>query len=307
VYRLLIRFGRALGLWVVSLFVWFVATGYFLFRPQRVACSLRFYRALAPDRSRWTRLGWTWRQYQGFAALFTERILLRTRPEAIRSTAEGLEHIDEAVQSGRGAVLLMSHVGNWEIAARILAKRCYPLLLYMGTRSGEQVEQEQKSDLQGDGVQVVAIPAGQPDYTAGIEGLKRLREGGLVSVAGDRSFDPFATRLEVTFLGHRVALPQAPHVLALLARAPLIPFFALRTGRRRYHFVAFAGSTVTAAGRAERAAALQRSAQWYAHLLEQVVRKHPTQWYHFEPFLGPPACPATRHRRQGGAEYGTKP
>jgi len=277
VYRVLIRLGRSVGLWVVSVFAWFVAAGYFLFRPRRVACSLRFYRALAPERSGLVRLWWTWRQYQGFARLFSERILLRTRPEAIRSSAEGLEHLDEAVRSGRGAVLLMSHVGNWEIAARILGKRRYPLLLYMGTRADEQVEQEQKVDLAGDGVQVLTVPAGQQDYTAGIEGLKKLREGGLVSVAGDRTFDASAGRLEVTLLGHRVALPRAPHVLALLARAPLIPFFALRLGRRRYHFVAYAGRTVDATSRAEREAALQRSAQSYADRLAEVVRRHPDQ------------------------------
>jgi hypothetical protein len=170
-------------------------------------------------------------------------------------------------------------------------KRFFPLLLYMGTRADEQVEQEQKVDLAGDGVQVLTVPAGQQDYTAGIEGLKKLREGGLVSVAGDRTLDASAGRLEVTLLGHRVALPRAPHVLALLARAPLIPFFALRLGRRRYHFVAYAGRAVEPASRAEREASLQRSAQWYADRLAEVLRRHPDQWYHFEPWLGPPAPP----------------
>lgn len=281
----LTRLGSACAIWVVGLFAWFVAAGYFLFRPSRVSQSLRFYGALAPERSLVGRLLWTWRQYQGFATLYSERLLLRSRPEAIRCTMEGMEHIDEAVSRQRGGVLLMSHMGNWEIAARILARRRYPLLLYMGARAGEKVEKEESTDLVYDGVKVLAVPEGEDLFTAGIEGLTALRQGQLVSLAGDGSWSPSHARVQVTMLGHVVSLPLAPHALALLAGAPLITFFALRTGRRRYHFVAHKGRSVVAGSRAERKEALRRSVQAYADQLEVMLREHPTQWYHFERFL----------------------
>jgi predicted LPLAT superfamily acyltransferase len=42
---------------------------------------------------------------------------------------------------------------------------------------------------------------------------------------------------------------------------------------------------VTASSRADRQEAIRESAQWYAGLLEDMVRRHPCEWYHFEPFL----------------------
>ena len=42
---------------------------------------------------------------------------------------------------------------------------------------------------------------------------------------------------------------------------------------------------VTASSRAKRQEAIRESAQWYAGLLEDMVRRRPCEWYHFEPFL----------------------
>ena len=285
IYRALVRLARGVGIWVVGVFAWFVAAGYFLLLPGRRAHSLRLYRALAPERSPTQHLLWTWQQYQGFARIYSERLLLQQRPDALRITMEGLEHIEAAARQGQGAVLLMSHVGNWEIAGRILARRGVALVLLMGARPGEGVEQEQKQDLAGDGVTVIAVPEGQDDFLAGVEALQALRQGKLVSLAGDRSHSPSHARVSVRLLGQEVALPLAPHALALLARVPLIPFFALRTGRRRYHFVAYPPWRVEPTSRAERQAALRTSAQRYARVLEEVLRAHPTQFYHFGPFL----------------------
>ena len=51
VYRLNVFLAKGLGLWVLKLFVWIVASGYYLFFPRRVAASMGFYRALFPGRS----------------------------------------------------------------------------------------------------------------------------------------------------------------------------------------------------------------------------------------------------------------
>jgi predicted LPLAT superfamily acyltransferase len=42
---------------------------------------------------------------------------------------------------------------------------------------------------------------------------------------------------------------------------------------------------VTAASRAERQMAIQRSAQRYANLILEKLQEYPDQWYHFRPFL----------------------
>jgi lauroyl/myristoyl acyltransferase len=179
----------------------------------------------------------------------------------------------------------MSHLGNWELGARILGQRRLRLLLFMGEKQREQIERQQKEDLRLEGVRVVALAAGAEATTEGLEGLRFLRDGGLVSLAGDRVWSSGQPVLHAQMLGRQVALPKAPHALALVSGAPIITFFVVRTGRCAYHFHAFPPTPVTAASRRERSDALAASAQRYAAQLEEVVRRHPTQWYHFEPFL----------------------
>jgi len=287
-YRALIWLGRRIGLWVVAVFAWLISTGYFLFLPGRLVNSVRFYRALFPDRGLWSALALAWRQYHGFSALFAERLRLQHDPDRLECTMVGLEYLERAAESGQGAILLMTHLGNWEIAARILGQRKFKLLLYMGEKQREQIEQDQKTDLQHDGVRVVGLRDGEDATVHGLEGLHFLKSGGLVSMAGDRNWSDNQPSLEVEWLDSRVALPKAPHALALITGAPIITFFVVRTGRLKFHFRAFAPRPVTASSRSERAAALQQSALHYVGQLEEVLRQHPTQWYHFEPFLKPP-------------------
>ena len=137
-YRMLILLAQRFGDGIFLLLARPVATGYFLFFPHRVAVSVRFYRCLFPKRGRWHALQCAWRQYHGFVQVFLDRYRL-ARGEEIRTTFEGWDHIVSAAESGRGGIILMSHVGSWEVAARLLQRygKKHPgmrLLLYLGAK-----------------------------------------------------------------------------------------------------------------------------------------------------------------------------
>jgi len=71
-----------------------------------------------------------------------------------------------------------------------------------------------------------------------------------------------------------------------MSGAPLFIFFSYRTRKRTYDFSIKGPIHVSAPSRTLRAEAIKRSVREYAAILEQAVREHPYQWYHFEPFLG---------------------
>ena len=75
-YRCLMFLAKRFGTWIFLPIAWHVATGYFLFSPRRVAVSVRFYRRLFPERSRWYPLWCAWRQYHHFVHVFLDRFLL---------------------------------------------------------------------------------------------------------------------------------------------------------------------------------------------------------------------------------------
>lgn len=275
-----------LGPWVFVLISRGVAAGYFLFFPARVRVGVRFYRALFPDRGRFFHWVCTWRQFQNFTSVFMDRFLLQTGRD-IQYTFEGREYLLEALSRNTGGIILMSHIGNWEIAARLLRRSIpdLPLMLFMGQRAKDEIERLQKKDLKASGIRVLAVDQAAGAPFSLVEGLSFLKTGGFVSLAGDVIWDRNQRTLLVSFLGHHARLPETAHALALVSGAPLFIFFASKKGRGRYHFKISEPIDVRAGSRSRRRQAIERSAQAYAELMAAHLRRFPYEWYHFEPFL----------------------
>ncbi len=286
-YRLLIAGSQKFGQWFFKLFAWFVATGYFLFRPHRVKTGIRFYEALFPAESHIYHIWCTWRQFHDFTKVYLERVLISNPAFSPVFTSRGLEHLERAVKQRTGGVLIMSHAGNWEAAAHHLKQKLpdIDLLLYMGQKQKEQIERFQKNDLMAAGIKILAVDEAGGSPLDIVEGVKQLKNGGLVSMAGDVLWRKDQRNVRVSFLDHAVALPETPYLLALLSNVPLYVFFAWRTGPGRYHVSISDPIEMKAPSRNLRRKAISETAQQYADHLAADIRKHPFQWYHFEPFL----------------------
>ena len=208
--------------------------------------------------------------------------------EGIAHTSEGWEYLKKSVEKGKGAIILMSHMGNWETAAHFLSRKQYGvrLMLYMGIKAKEQIEKMQKESLSQGGVRIVAVDQNGGSPFDILEGIKFLKEGGIVSLTGDRVWSGNERTVAVEFLNHEVNLPLAPHLFALLSKAPLFIFFSFRSGPKSYHVKISEPIYVRASSRSDRQKAIERSAQKYADHIQRNLRTHPLQWYHFEPFLG---------------------
>jgi lauroyl/myristoyl acyltransferase len=179
----------------------------------------------------------------------------------------------------------MSHIGNWELAAQTLNRKGLPIMLYLGAKHKEQIEHIQKQILAKSGIRIVATSEDEKSPFALIEGINFLREGGIVSMTGDRLWGE-QSYVTVDFLGHEVRLPDTPHLFALMTGAPLMTFFVYQEAVGKYHIRVSPGRKVSAASRTDRKKAVQESAQAYAADLALFAREHPFEWHHFEPFLG---------------------
>ena len=286
-YKFLILLSNVFGLWIFRLISSCIAAGYFLFFPGRVAVGKQFYQVLYPDRNWPFHLLCTWKQYQNFTSVFLDRLFVRDFDE-IEYTAEGWAHLESALEKKTGGILLMSHLGNWEVAAHLLKQKRdqMKLLLYMGERDKEDIEGFQKESLLKSGIQIVAVDSAGGGPLDIIEGIRFIKEGGLVSLSGDILWRKDQRRISVTFLGRKVYLPEAPYALAVFTGAPLFVFFTFRRRDNQYHFFVSEPIYIRAASRRDRPEAIQRAAQTYADLLEQTLREHPFEWYHFDAFLG---------------------
>ena len=283
-YKVAVYFSRRLGVWFFRTFSWFIATGYFFLFPVRVAHSLKFYRALFPERNFPYHLHCAWKQYHNFTNVYTHRFVAKFKDD-VEFTRESWKYLDEVAAKKTGAILVMSHIGNWELAAEMLNRKGLPIMLYLGAKHKEQVERIHKEKLAESGVRIVTTSEKESSPFALLEGINFLREGGFVSMTGDRLWGDQRS-VKVNFLGHEVQLPDTPHLFALMSGAPLITFFVTQKSPGKYHIVVSRGRQVIAPSRQDRKNAVLDSAQAYADQLEQMVRQHPFEWNHFEPFLG---------------------
>ncbi len=283
-YKSIIRTAELCGPWLLVAISRIIAAGYFVF-SSRVPESRRFYAALYPGRGKLYHLWYTFKQYQNFTTIHLDRFL-SSRTGTTTFTSEGWEKL-EAVIGKKGAILLMSHLGNWEKAAMLLNQQRddLQLLLYMGVKEKEGVERMQKVDLRRSGVTIIGADQDGGSPFSAVEGIRFLQSGGLVSMAGDIVWRHDQRQVRVTFLGHDAYLPEAPFIFALVSGAPLFVFFAFRTGKNSYYLTLSDPIAIQPESRRDRTEAVSRAAQQYADLLEESLRKRPFEWYHFDRFL----------------------
>jgi predicted LPLAT superfamily acyltransferase len=281
-YRLFVWLRRHVGDGPLRAFTWVVATFYFLCFPARRANSREFFRALSPEKSGGEIRRQVWRQFQEFARTYVDRLRVLDQVED-EFVDVGNDELHAAFAAEQGLVIVASHLGNWEIAAAHMMRwHERKFMAYIGEREQERVEQLQKDSLSGAGVQLVTISAATASPFDLLPATRFLREGGIVSIAGDRVWSPAQRCLEVEFLGGRAQTPTAPFVLGALCDVPVFAVFCVRAGGR---FQLLSQRLHDPGKGVARQARLQAMAEQYLGALIAVARRHPSQWFHFERFL----------------------
>ena len=292
-HKMITRVSFLLGSWFIRFFAWWIATGYFLFRPPRRRSSLRLYRAIFTDRGRWYHLYCVWRQFHSFAATYADRIEV-DRKKGVTISTERKEGIIEAARRGSGGIILMSHLGNYEVAARAFEEIRLKHLMIMGEKEARQVALDQRETLSSRGITIL-VATGQGDSVfGGLEAINFIKEGGFVSLSGDLTWTKQRSLLPVRLFGQEVVLTSAPHLLGLISGAPLFILFTFRVKRGMHKIIISPPRELKTSSRSEQNKTLQASAQIYANALEEKVREHPFQWYIFEPFFGPVSADVRR-------------
>lgn len=189
----------------------------------------------------------------------------------------GIERLDEVLASGRGAVLALPHMGNWDLAGAWIVVRGYPF-----TTVAERVKPEKLFDRfvayrEGLGMEVLPLTGGANTLATLAQ---RLRAGGLVCLVGDR--DLSASGVDVTFMGEAARMPAGPAVLAVQTGAALFPVTLWYDDTSVMQGCVHEEVPVPEAGnKRERAAAMTQS---LADVWAEGVREHPQDWHMLQRF-----------------------
>ncbi|HKZ74549.1 MAG TPA: hypothetical protein VJ011_10825, partial [Steroidobacteraceae bacterium] len=263
------RLGRPVMLPVVRL----IALYFFVFGRQARCASLDYLRrvqAAIPESGLRPTLWHAHRHFQQFA----DSILDKLDAWAGRVNYDTVYFEDHATlrgvaASGRGVLIVGSHLGNLEIC-RALAKlnNRVRLNILVHTRHADYfnrvLEMAGASDVEL--VQVTAFDAG-----LALVLKERIARGEWVVIAADRVPVHGARTVDVRFLGGTAPLPIGPYVLAGLLGCPVVLLFCMRRGGRIHiDFERFAASIEWR--RDDRSAVIAGQAQRFADRLEHHLR-----------------------------------
>lgn len=132
---------------------------------------------------------------------------------------EGFEHLREAMESGRGAVITLPHSGNWDLAGAWVALEGYPFTTVAERLKPERLFDRFVAFRESLGMEVLALTGSSSSVVATL--AQRLRAGRLVCLVGDR--DLSEAGIEVTFFGEATRMPAGPAALCQRTGAALLP------------------------------------------------------------------------------------
>lgn len=137
----------------------------------------------------------------------------------IETSATGLEHIHESVERGKGAVLVLPHSGNWDLAGVWVTQRVGSPVVVAERLRPDSLFRRFVRFREGLGFEIIPLTGTE---TPPLEQLAaRLREGRMVGLLAER--DMTGTGVPVSFFGEPARMPAGPARLAIDTGAPLLP------------------------------------------------------------------------------------
>jgi KDO2-lipid IV(A) lauroyltransferase len=288
VYGWLTGLAASLPLWLGYALADLATELHFRLFPSRRHAALANLAVIVPHASRKQRLKLVRRMMRSYNRMMFEffRLPHLSRRELLGAVdVEGREHIDRALARGRGVILTCTHIGNWELAAVVVAHWGYRLHAVAGVQLSRwftSAVRETKSEL--------AIQTVSPDD--GFRKLLRaLEHNDLVALMVDG--DIYNHGVSVDLFGRDLRFPAGPGVLAQRTGALIVAGYCERVGPGRFRIVVepaldpAAFSTSSALHAAVAGAA------------ERHIRSHLDQWCIFRPMWE--GSPAVDHAPAGAA------
>ncbi|HEY7490620.1 MAG TPA: lysophospholipid acyltransferase family protein, partial [Candidatus Tectomicrobia bacterium] len=182
---------------------------------------------------------------------------------------QGQEHLHAALALSRGFVAATAHVGNWDLASRLLSGYGRTVHVLVAPEQHATIQRLLRERDCPTHLRFVT----NDGTGAFVRLLMALRRGDIVAFQADR-VTGHRSDMPMPFFGAPARFPSGPFRLAAAARVPVLPCFCLRRSDARYDIFVDAAITVC---HGQEAAALQRM----VHVLERYVAMAPDQWFNF--------------------------
>jgi KDO2-lipid IV(A) lauroyltransferase len=182
----------------------------------------------------------------------------------------GEDHLLNAIEDGKGVIIISAHLGNWEAAS--LFSTCYfgyPVTVVVRKMELEIINRWVLKLRTRFGNSVIDKKGALPEM------MQTLRKGNILALMIDQG----TTRsqgVELTFFGKKVTVTPAAAMLALRCKSPVIPVFCIREEDQKLTIII--EPSVQLVRTKSLRDDLSTNTQIMTDIIEKAVRKYPDQW-----------------------------
>ena len=185
-------------------------------------------------------------------------------------TVEGMEHLEKALKTNKGVLMLGPHFGLWELAGFIFGSRVAHSATVYKPLKNPLVNEYLMRSRQESGLGLI------PSKNALRLVLQHLRKGAMVVILFDQNAGKGG--VPATFFGATASTYPAPAVFALKTGSPVMPAYMLREkGWRKHRLIIHEPFPLIATGDKEKD--ILANTQQFNDFFEALVRQHPEQWF----------------------------
>ncbi len=184
---------------------------------------------------------------------------------------EGIEHLDKALQQGRGALLFSAHYGNWELAPACISQ-LGKLYVVARTLDNRLLEKELMRTRESLGAEVIYKQfAAKPI-------LRALKSKAMVAILIDQNVLRHQA-VFIDFFGQAAATTPSLAIFHLKTMAPLVPVFCYPASKCCYRLKIGPPLKIGLSG--DEKEDVLKITQLCTKIIQDQIEEHPDFWFWF--------------------------
>lgn len=212
--------------------------------------------------------------FWSFGYSMVEMLYSLSNPHTVKDkiTFTGKEHLDAALEKGKGVVAVTAHFGNFPMMMMALGQQGYPVSSIIRPVRDPKMESflvKRRKECQLETVYAV------PRRACVNQSLKVLRNNGILFVPLDQNFGN-GKGVFVDFFGRKAATATGPVIFAERTGATILPMFIIRQDADHHRVIIEEPFTIEP--RQDEHETIYVNISRITRLIERYIRQYPHEW-----------------------------
>lgn len=183
-------------------------------------------------------------------------------------TINGLENLQKAKKKKKGVIILSSHLGNWELMAKALILKGYPITIMVRRQKNKLVEKVIEYQRSNSKIKTIS------HTLASKEIFNLLKNNEIIGMIADQ--DGGEKGIFINFFGRQASTIPSPVVFTIRSQAELIPLFDIRQKDNHHQIIIEPAYQLINTSNIKND--IINNTQRLTNKLESYIRQYPDQW-----------------------------